>query len=862
MSGKNFLDGKVTLLRGDSSELIKGLPENSIDAVVCDPPYALVSIVKRFGGANAAPAKGNEAYARASAGFMGKTWDTGEVAFSEAFWADVLRVLKPGGHLVAFSGTRTYHRMAVAIEDAGFEIRDQIGWAYGCLDEHTQAVTPWGLKAYNALKTGDFVLSYDVDNRTYQWDEIEDVFTYRVSDTAYRISTEHGDQLVSRNHRCLVERDGAETFVLAEEAARQCAARVPVLEDLPALLAALPDPHERASRPQQDVRASVRGGARQQGKDGHRVAARDAQGQVTGDVRSVWQGVLAQYQVAAKDRPPRLLQTLQRAFSWAGLEGARAQGTRGVEAGIRGRLSRALDGVGQSLMEGWRHLSQAQGQLRLSALCSLPAGVSGDVADGWLRDGASLGRSAHPRPLPHPSGECAPYRPSAAQQRTEQPDAVRDQPRAQVVRARGGHKAVVGRITPEHYDGVIWCVRVRTGAFVAVRDGFAFPTGNSGFPKSHDVSKGIAKRAGGAVVAREAVDFMRSRREELGLTRIQFEKRIFGRSDGNIRNWEDGISIPQPGLWPKIVAAMELKDTPFDDAMERGDVEVARTEGDFGFQQDGERWGQERIVRAPATDAAKQWQGWGTALKPAWEPICLARKPFAKGMTVAANVLEHGVGALNIDGCRVESTPRTTHADGNRIGNRGDERRVYCEDKSGHECAGAEGRWPANLIHDGSEEVVGAFPSEVVPPSFRKARTTDPDGNTWNLGRQDQQPFGYTDSGSAARFFYTAKADAEDRLGSKHPTVKPLDLMQWLVRLVTPKGGMVLDPFAGTGTTGEAAWREGMRAILMEREPEYQEDIARRMDLAVQPTKRAAVAASKNNLEKAEDLPLFALLAE
>src|SRR5688572_22457792 len=131
MGGKNFLDGKVTLLSGDSSELIKGLPENSIDAVVCDPPYALVSIVKRFGSPNAAPAKGNEAYQRASAGFMGKTWDTGEVAFSEAFWAEVLRVLKPGGHLVAFSGTRTYHRMAVAIEDAGFEIRDQLAWAYG-----------------------------------------------------------------------------------------------------------------------------------------------------------------------------------------------------------------------------------------------------------------------------------------------------------------------------------------------------------------------------------------------------------------------------------------------------------------------------------------------------------------------------------------------------------------------------------------------------------------------------------------------------------------------------------------------------------------------------------------------------------
>jgi DNA modification methylase len=118
------------------------------------------------------------------------------------------------------------------------------------------------------------------------------------------------------------------------------------------------------------------------------------------------------------------------------------------------------------------------------------------------------------------------------------------------------------------------------------------------------------------------------------------------------------------------------------------------------------------------------------------------------------------------------------------------------------------------------------------------------------------------DTGSAARFFYTAKADAEDRLGSKHPTVKPLDLMQWLVRLVTPKGGMVLDPFAGTGTTGEAAWREGCRAILIEREAEYQADIARRMELAVNPTKRAAVAKTKNQLDNPADLPLFREPAE
>ena len=117
-----FHSGKVELHPGDCLEVLRSLPEDSIDAVVTDPPYHLTSIVKRFGGANAAPAKGNEAFIRASRGFMGKQWDGGDIAFTPELWAEVLRVLKPGGHMVAFSGTRTYHRMAVAIEDAGFEM--------------------------------------------------------------------------------------------------------------------------------------------------------------------------------------------------------------------------------------------------------------------------------------------------------------------------------------------------------------------------------------------------------------------------------------------------------------------------------------------------------------------------------------------------------------------------------------------------------------------------------------------------------------------------------------------------------------------------------------------------------------------
>lgn len=373
----DFLGGRVVLHAGDCLDVVRTLGAASIDAVVTDPPYALVSIGRRLSNPGAAPIQyGRDGlYQRASAGFMGKSWDTGERAFAVDFWAEVVRVLKPGGHVIAFSATRTYHRLACAIEDAGFEIRDQLQWLY-----------------------------------------------------------------------------------------------------------------------------------------------------------------------------------------------------------------------------------------------------------------------------------------------------------------------------------------------------------SSGFPKSHDVSKAIDKAAGA-------------------------ERRVVAERY-TVKRLKPGATVERDGAW--------------------GKQDVAYT----------------ATATAPATDDAARWQGWGTALKPACEPMVLARKPLVG--SVAANVLAHGTGGINVDGCRIGDSGGTAGAGpGPAL--------IGCP-------VPGLGRWPANVLHDGSDEVTGSFPG---------------DGGS-----------------SAARFFYTAKADVHDRAGSMHPTVKPLDLMQWLCRLVTPPGGVVLDPFAGTGTTGEAAWREGFSAVLIEREAEYRTDIARRMALA------------------------------
>jgi site-specific DNA-methyltransferase (adenine-specific) len=203
--------------------------------------------------------------------------------------------------------------------------------------------------------------------------------------------------------------------------------------------------------------------------------------------------------------------------------------------------------------------------------------------------------------------------------------------------------------------------------------------------------------------------------------------------------------------------------------------------------------------------------GQGTALKPAHEPICLARKPLIG--SVASNVLAHGTGALNIDGCRIEGVkPQVTQG----INSNPSSFNVTSERRTSGDPH--EGRWPANLCHDGSDEVLAGFPDADGAVSNGKRV-----GNGYGegFGAMEQAP-SYADSGSAARFFYCAKTTTEERgEGNNHPTVKPQALMRWLVRLVTPPGGTVLDPFMGSGSTGLAADAEQFDFIGCEMSSEY-----------------------------------------
>jgi hypothetical protein len=216
----------------------------------------------------------------------------------------------------------------------------------------------------------------------------------------------------------------------------------------------------------------------------------------------------------------------------------------------------------------------------------------------------------------------------------------------------------------------------------------------------------------------------------------------------------------------------------------------------------------------PVTDAAKQWDGWGTALKPAHEPIVVARKPLIG--TVSQNVLQHGTGALNIDGCRVGTETRTNASKPRADRNGFVDGFVDGTASVVHD----HGRWPANLIHDGSDEVLDEFAKygeRASPkPYVRGAGSKTATDHTYGKygGRVGCINASFGDIGTAARFFYCAKASKKERgVGNDWPTVKPLELMRYLCRLVTSPGGRVLDPFVGSGTTGLAALSEGFRFV-------------------------------------------------
>ncbi len=427
------------------------------------------------------------------------------------------------------------------------------------------------------------------------------------------------------------------------------------------------------------------------------------------------------------------------------------------------------------------------------------------------------------------------------------------------------------------------------------------------------MSKAIDKRPGVGQHAAFAAH-LAERRSAAGLSRADVSERVVGTRTGACWNWEHH-QFPEAKWWPALRDLLDLDARWTATVAEAERAKTGERAGNLLAVAPGQGEDRSAItldVTSAATPDAERWHGWGTALKPAHEPIVVARKPLAG--TVAANVLAHGTGALNVDGCRIgwgaggdKSADRKAkgYSDAAKKALGGV---VASESDTGFtgEVVGADsssGRWPANVVlshSPGCREVgtrkvrtgtavnrnrdadtmtswLGTRPSptgedagyadadgtETVPAwecepgcavrmlDEQTGQLTSGSGTAFvrNADTDSRASYGefagnkasgfYGDTGGASRFFYCPKADGSERhagLGDKgaslfstgsepeanvHPTVKPIDLMRWLVRLVTPPGGTVLDPFAGSGTTGCAAVLEGFDFIGLEREPEY-----------------------------------------
>lgn len=306
----------------------------------------------------------------------------------------------------------------------------------------------------------------------------------------------------------------------------------------------------------------------------------------------------------------------------------------------------------------------------------------------------------------------------------------------------------------------------------------------SGFPKSMDISKQIDKRGGKSTSW--FGEYLKNVLKERNMTQSDLSKHFLSKNGGItgcVHNWVEGKNMPTVKQFNKIC---EILDLPFEKMKEAEREVIGKKEyTDNKNIMSVSNYNGERIhldITIPSTDLAKQWDGWGTNLKPSFEPIIVARKPLKDSLV--NNIIENGVGGINIDECRVE-------LNGDKKTRSGCKTR---EDNISHL------KFRANQVNK-EDNSKGRFPSNTIL--------------TYDDSDFDEVCGGLGDEGSASRYFYCAKTSKRDRnegLSSNnkniHPTVKPTSLMQYLIRLVTPKGGTVLDPFNGSGSTGKGCMYE------------------------------------------------------
>jgi len=748
-----------TIHIGNSLDVLKTIEDNVIDSIITDPPYGLTSITKRFGKKDSAPAKygSDGAFQRTTKGFMGQEWDGSGIELNVELWAECLRVAKPGATLMAFGGTRTWHRIAVAIEDAGWEIIDSIAWHYGCLSEDTEILTSNGWEHYHKNIDKSQIVCYDIEKDSFEIHLPERKFFYENKYPAYRIKSDTTDQIVSKDHRVIVEREGELIFQRAETLESEIC--VPILENLSKVQKVVSNLQCDSSTEKQILFADM------PPKTGREKEKEN----IKYNLRNLWKKVFQTAVLEKKNKSPLLQSTLCRK-SKALDKRHRPSWKTWLDRRIKEILQEKHVWKEQPSMEGWGYVFQTQRKLSKSAnkVCEMPSRIYKHVTQRWLRNGTQVISGNGIKQAAFENGSGSSHKSQRRRQRDRKSNVIQKQFGSQKVRARSSYTTTMATVEEIDYVGNVWCVQVPTGSFVARRNGNIFITGNSGFPKSYDISKGIDKKLG-------------VERKSNGTKQIDV-----GMQSGNMH----------------ANRKSEIKEVPNDVA---------------------------------TSEEAQLWNGWKTALKPSFEPIIVAKKPLDD--TNVNNALKWGVAGFNIDGGRVGEQER--YPANTILG-------CYCDsDTHNNDC-------PVRIM----DEQSGYKKGSGISYDYTDEKEYDVDGFIKNI--KPNSPSNRGDSGGASRFFYTAKAskaernaglenlvakqkiyngksnnsskdikDVEARFTTQpqqnfHPTVKPLKLMEYLCTLTkTPTGGIVLDPFTGSGTTLLAARNVGRDFIGIELNEEY-----------------------------------------
>ncbi len=823
-----FSDDSVTVWHGDCLEVLRTLPDNSVDAVCTDPPYGLEFMGKdwdRFGkqsdvtralrgatsGLPTGPGSGRGTSPTAGRpGFdLSRSALVGFQAWCEQWAAECLRVMKPGAHLLAFGG---------------------------CYDAETEVLTARGWVPMPDATMSDLYASLDPETHEVEWVRPREIVAQPHSGPMHHWRTNRVDLLVTPNHKMLVAPLGggerkyrlrrSDEVPAAVRMTKTSAGRADALETTFVLPGARVGVGHGHHRDLPAVTIPARTWAAFLGlwmAEGHASSAEARAGTSTHVAVTHFdranmhemEALLSPYFPHVKQYPRsgRLRINDRRLYNYL------QQFGQAPDKWLPGWLKSQTPEVLRVFLDWYaRGDGDSEGRIYTCSprLCddvqevAMYAGWAADVRQQRPRpQGTYIGGRHVVERRPHYvirllKGQTRPEvyaRSGATAPRTVVPAEEWGGQHVYCVELERHHTLYVRR-----KGKAVWCGNTRTfhrltcaieDAGFEIRDAVLDLTGRdsaglawvqgAGFPKSLDVSKAIDKSAG-------------VEREVLGLERTPWK----------------GSSASITGVHG----------------------EAYRPTGEDGYVT--------KPVTAPATDAARQWQGWGTAMKPGWEPIVVARKPLQGN--VAANVLRWGTGALNIDACRVGPNPGYRYnADRNETtfhGQQGDRAVQTAEKRGAPIVESSAGRWPPNVLlgEEAAAELdrqSGTLTSgKMMPTHTTAARQVY--GQNAEGGYTTMETYG--DSGGASRFFpvfkYEPKAPGHERPnvdGQMHPTTKPLDLMRWLVRLVTPPGGTILDPFAGSGTTAEACVVEGFRCITIEREVAYLPLIKARLTKPIQP---------------------------